>query len=49
MGQLCSTEAAPRRGYEVGDLDRPAGERWVTISNALTRAGHGLTLASAWS
>lgn len=25
--------------------DRPAGERWVTMSNALTRAGHGLTLA----
>jgi plasmid replication initiation protein len=33
------------QGYEVGDLDRPAGERWVTMSNALTRAGHGLTLA----
>ena len=29
----------------MGDLDRPAGERWVTMSNALTRAGHGLTLA----
>jgi len=27
------------------DLDRPAGERWVTMSNALIRAGHGLTLA----
>jgi plasmid replication initiation protein len=24
--------------------DRPAGERWVTMNNALTRAGHGLTL-----
>ena len=33
------------QGYEVGDLDRPAGDRWVTMSNALTRAGHGLTLA----
>lgn len=31
-------------GY-VGDLERPAGDRWVTMSNALTRAGHGLTLA----
>ena len=25
--------------------DRPAPERWVTMSNALTRAGHGLTLS----
>lgn len=24
---------------------RPAGNRWVSMSNALTRAGHGLTLA----
>ena len=31
-------------GYLV-DAPRPAGERWVTMSNALTRAGHGLTLA----
>lgn len=31
--------------YDAGDLERPAGERWVTMSNALTRAGHGLTLA----
>lgn len=30
--------------YEAGDLERPAGDRWVTMSNALTRAGHGLTL-----
>lgn len=28
-----------------GAIDRPAGERWVTMSNALIRAGHGLTLA----
>jgi len=33
------------RGYDVADVERPAGERWVTMSNALTRAGHGLTLA----
>lgn len=33
------------KGYEAGDLDRPAGERWVTMSNALTRAGQGLTLS----
>ena len=32
-------------GYDVADLERPGGERWVTMSNALTRAGHGLTLA----
>jgi len=31
--------------YEADNLARPAGERWVTMSNALTRAGHGLTLA----
>ena len=33
------------KGYDAADLERPAGERWVTMSNALTRAGHGLTLA----
>lgn len=26
-------------------IERPNGERWVTMSNALTRASHGLTLA----
>ena len=31
-------------GYDAASLDRPAGERWVTMSNALTRAAHGLTL-----
>jgi plasmid replication initiation protein len=31
--------------YDVADLERPAGKRWITMSNALTRAGHGLTLA----
>ena len=31
--------------YQVQNLGRPAGERWVTMSNALTRAGHGLTLS----
>jgi len=31
-------------GYQNSG-ERPAGERWVTMSNALTRAGHGLTLA----
>lgn len=31
--------------YDSGDLERPNGNRWITMSNALTRAGHGLTLA----
>lgn len=31
--------------YDPGDVDRPAGSRLVSMSNALTRAGHGLTLA----
>ncbi|KAF1003027.1 MAG: Replication initiation protein [Burkholderia gladioli] len=29
----------------AGDLERPPGDRWITMTNALTRAGHGLTLA----
>jgi plasmid replication initiation protein len=33
------------QNYASDDLNRPAGERWVTMSNALTRAGQGLTLA----
>ena len=33
------------QGYDAADVERPAGERWVTMTNALTRAGHGLTLA----
>lgn len=32
-------------GYDVADMERASGDRWVTMSNALTRAGHGLTLA----
>ena len=31
--------------YDMGDVERPTGERWISMSNALTRAGHGLTLA----
>lgn len=31
--------------YDVENLERPPGELWVTMSNALIRAGHGLTLA----
>jgi plasmid replication initiation protein len=33
------------QGYDVDDIEREPGKRWVTMSNALTRAGHGLTLA----
>lgn len=33
------------KGYDVANEDRPAGERWITMTNALIRAGHGLTLA----
>jgi len=43
-----SKETALQRkanGYGVGDLDRPTGERWITMSNALTRAGQGLSLS----
>lgn len=40
-----SALAHKAQGYDVADVERPAGERWVTMSNALTRAGHGLTLA----
>jgi len=31
--------------YIADDPDRPSEKRWVTMSNALTRSGHGLTLA----
>jgi len=30
--------------YDAGSTERPSGERWVTMHNALIRAGHGLTL-----
>jgi plasmid replication initiation protein len=43
---MAAKTAAQNRvdGYQNSG-DRPAGDRWVTMSNALTRAGHGLTLA----
>ena len=42
MGQI-----ACKKGdfYKSDDVNRPAGERWITMNNALTRASHGLTLA----
>lgn len=33
------------QNYDAADVERPAGERWISMSNALTRAGHGLSLA----
>lgn len=42
MGQITC-----RKGdsYMQEDTNRPTGERWVSMNNALTRAGHGLSLA----
>ena len=37
--------AATRAKRYNPDVERDAGERWITMGNALTRAGHGLTLA----
>lgn len=39
------TPASHALANYASDKDRPAGERWVTMSNALTRAGHGLSLS----
>lgn len=43
MGQLSTTAKADH--YDADSLDRALGENWIAMSNALTRAGHGLTLA----
>ena len=42
MGQIACKKGV---SYMQEDTNRLAGERWVTMNNALTRAGHGLTLA----
>lgn len=45
---MATKKKAPQHradGYDVDSQERPPGVRWVTMSNALTRAGHGLTLA----
>lgn len=39
MGNIQKVE-----NYAVDKENRPAGERYVSMSNALTRSGHGLTL-----
>lgn len=48
---MAPVKAAPEKAkakrseaYDV-NADRLPGERWISMSNALTRAGHGLTLA----
>ena len=46
-GRPPKAKAQALANYDAGDVERPAGERWVTMSNALTRAGHGLTLECA--
>lgn len=43
MGEMNELQKADN--YDVGNMNRPAGERYVSMSNALTRSGHGLTLA----
>ena len=42
---LSQSKAQALANYDASDVERPAGERWVTMTNALIRAGHGLTLA----
>ena len=46
MGDMANKKAVSNKAdqYEV-TADRLPGDRWVNMSNALTRAGHGLTLA----
>ncbi len=39
------SELHKAENYELDNPNRPAGERYVSMSNALTRSGHGLTLA----
>lgn len=43
MGQLLNV--AKTEPFDLESLNRPLGENWVAMSNALTRAGHGLSLA----
>lgn len=47
MSDITKSKSAIKRleGYDSGDIERAAGDRWITMSNALTRASHGLTLA----
>jgi plasmid replication initiation protein len=45
MAARTTKVGAKQLEYVVNDPNRSPGERWITMSNALTRAGHGLTLA----
>lgn len=40
-----TTPASHAVGNYKTDAVRPSGERWITMSNGLSRAGHGLTLS----
>lgn len=40
-----NTTLVKAKKYDADFVERPAGERWVTMNNALTRAGHGLSLS----
>lgn len=42
MGQIACKKSET---YMQDAVNRPAGERWITMANALTRASHGLSLA----
>ena len=42
MGQL--SILANMNNNDVDSVNQPSGENWIVMSNALTRAGHGLTL-----
>jgi plasmid replication initiation protein len=45
MAARTTKAGAKQLEYVANDPNRSPGERWITMSNALTRAGHGLTLA----
>ena len=49
MAELATRKKKTRADHAVtayeAEADRPPGERWVTMSHALTRAGQGLSLA----
>ncbi len=42
---MALTEVEARAEHYDIDAERAPGDRWITMGNALTRAGHGLTLA----
>jgi plasmid replication initiation protein len=42
MGQLKANDES--KNYDIGAYNSEPGENWIAMSNALTRAGHGLTL-----